>query len=232
MRNVLVVVALFLLASAAEAASSIWLATKSGYVGGIAGTVFHEGPVVQGSVTVPIGGDKSPFYGGTWFSASLEERDENLGDEIDFYAGWCSSVGGGKKLDVGLNYYDMMPVRSCKGDFLSAYANYSGCSKLGAWNIHVEYDMSTERSSCPSGLLLQTEFWPKSLQRGKTTIGLVIAGHPEAFGVPAEPISFVALDAKVPMKDGFYMSVWAQKATGIEGGMAEDAVVFGLNWSP
>jgi hypothetical protein len=214
--------------SAAVAAPSYWLATKSSYVGPIAGTTFYDGPVVQGSATFPLG--KSPFYAGTWMSASLEDSNENSGDEVDVFAGWSGKIGA-KSLDLGLNYYDMGPIRSCRGDFLAAYTNLSGESGFGKYNIHVEFDASTERSKCPSGLLCQAELYPKALQVGKVSTGVVVAGHPKAFGVPAEWPSFAALDIKVPVAKDAFISVWAQKATGISNGMAEDVIVCGLNWA-
>ena len=214
MKIVFVLVIALIVISAAQAADYS-IALRSNYVGSVSGIAFHEGPVVQGCATYPIG----TGYAGIWFSAASGQEDG--ADEIDFFAG--KSFG---TIDCGVYYYALEPIKRSDGDIVAPYINWNPVVK-GSLKpfLHIENDFSME--GLKGGFMYSGGV---KTAIGKTSIMLSLGGHPKAFGVPAEPVAFVAIEGSI-LVGGVDVSLRLQKATGNSGGFAEDHATVSISKS-
>lgn len=87
-------------------------------------SLSDEEPAVQGTVTL---NHESGLYAGFWGS-NLDGFGELGGSnlELDLYAGYKMSVGGGATLDAGLLYYAYPGSSGGDFEFFEPYANLSG----------------------------------------------------------------------------------------------------------
>jgi hypothetical protein len=80
-------------------------ASKYLFVGN--GSVIYDKPVVTTEIEVTL---PANFYAGVWLSSGFDARwNNNLGDEIDYNAGWAGSLGP-IDIDIGMSYYDSARV--------------------------------------------------------------------------------------------------------------------------
>jgi hypothetical protein len=214
LKIVFVLIFVLVIAVAAQA-TDYSVVLRSNYVGSVSGIMFHKGPVVQGCASFPV----NTGYAGILFSAASGKEDG--ADEIDIFAG--KNFG---TIDCGVYYYALQPVGKSDGDYVAPYVDWAPKVKGSIKPFfHLEDDFSVE--GLAGGFMYSGGI---KTVIGKCAIKISLGGHPKTFGIPSESIAFVAMEGSIPIR-GVDISLRLQKATGNDGGFAEDQITFSLSKS-
>lgn len=230
-------IGLSLLASQVYADQSDWqfsleVALKSRYVGGTAGALFTDKPVVQGSL---FASHQSGLYLGVWQSLPTDPKyKDTFARETDYIVGYSRAIGIWRA-DLSFSLYDLLPISDL-------YAlNFTISATKGSIRPYavVEHDFA-ERAQLPSGTIYKAGIrgdlprtpirWDWSLLGNYSS-----DGHP--YGFRQDALSCTRLQLSLPIKVGeatLSPSVVFQKSLGHqpkEGGIAGNQVVWAIAYS-
>ncbi len=215
----------------------------SHYIGGVNGMTLYDHSVFQQSLT--LSDTLSGLYIKLWSSYSPKGGfNSDFGDEIDYIIGIYRTFYDGKLgIDMGYAFYNLYDVKNTEGDLHAIYLNVNlpEVYKIKPY-LSVEADIPEDKEIMEGGLIYQAGAkydlnLPESLKGQKLNLNLSFGGHDGAYGTRPEIISFARIGIATVFK------VWKidiipvinfQKRLGYkveEGGMAEDKVWYGINFS-
>lgn len=223
-----------LISAAEEGSEWSWTRSvdfRSQYVGGMTGTRIVNEPVVQPSLTVSRGN----CYANAWASFhTTNPLRLRKGDELDL-SGGCTWSLGVVKHNLSILYYDIYPMKTLRGDLFALRDTLTFPQVVG-WtpSLAIELDIPQDKQRLPGGLLYKVEISRDIFIGGDRVIGsMAFGGHDGAYGLKPETVSFTRGIIAYPTRIGSVnvspslMFQWGGK----KGGVADDAVLLGINIS-